>query len=84
MISIHCNGRVKSRRNKRRPTKNNKKNPFIGKYNWEGISYPSEKDEWKKFGKSNLTIALVVLYAKKIYPAYVSKHSSNGKKQFIF
>ena len=61
-----------------------KSKPFIDKYNWEGISYPSEKDEWKKFEKSNLTIALVVLYAKKIYPAYVSKHNSNGKKQFIF
>ena len=42
-----------------------KSKPFIDKYNWEGISYPSEKDEWKKFEKSNLTIALVVYMLKK-------------------
>ena len=22
--------------------------PFINKFNWEGINYPSEKDDWKK------------------------------------
>ena len=39
----------------------------------------------KKIEKNNLTIALNVLYAKKekIYPAYVSKHKSNHKKQVI-
>ena len=35
------------------------------KYNWEGISYPSEKNDWKKFEKNNDTIALNVFYAKK-------------------
>ena len=24
---------------------------FINKYNWEGINYPSEKNDWKKFEK---------------------------------
>ena len=38
--------------------------PFIDKYNWEGIDYPSEKDYWKKFEKNNLTITLNVLYTK--------------------
>ena len=38
--------------------------PFINKYKWEGINFPSEKDDWKKFGKNNVTIALNVLYAK--------------------
>ena len=39
----------------------------------------------KKVGKRNLTIALNVLYIKieKLYPAYVSKHNSNCKKQVI-
>ena len=32
--------------------------PFIKKYNWEGIHYSSEKDDWKKFEKFNLTVAL--------------------------
>ena len=38
---------------------------FIDKYNWEGINYPSEKDDWKKLEKKNLTITFNVLYAKK-------------------
>ena len=39
----------------------------------------------KKVEKRNLTIALIVLYIKKekLYPAYVSKHNSNCKKQVI-
>ena len=27
--------------------------PFINKYNWEGISFPSEKNDWKKLEKNN-------------------------------
>ena len=59
--------------------------PFISKYNWEGIDFPSEKDDWKKFVKNNVTIDLNALYAKKekIYPAYVSKCNSNHEKQVI-
>ena len=39
----------------------------------------------KKIHKDNLLIALNVLYPKKekIYPAYDSKHNSNGEKQVI-
>ena len=40
--------------------------PFINKYKWEEISYPSKLDDWKKFEKDNLTIALNILYIKKI------------------
>ena len=39
--------------------------PFTDKYNWEGINYPSAKDDWKKLEKSNPAIALNVLYNKK-------------------
>ena len=48
---------------------------FINKHNWEAINFPSEKDDWKKFEKNNVTIALNVLYVKKekIYLVYVSK-----------
>ena len=50
-----------------------KKNPqrianiklFINKYNWKGINFPSEKDDWKKFAKNNITVALNVSYVKK-------------------
>ena len=39
----------------------------------------------KTIEKNDVTIALNVLYAKKekIYPSYVSKHSSNREKQVI-
>ena len=52
----------------------------------EEVNFSSEKYDWKKFGKYNITIALNVLYAKKknIYPVCVSKHHSNCEKQVIF
>ena len=58
---------------------------FINKCNWEGTNFLSEKEDWKKIEKNNVTIALNVLYAKKekIYPAYVSKYNSNCEKQVI-
>ena len=31
------------------------------------INFPSEKYDYKKFEKNNITIALNVFYAKKIY-----------------
>ena len=38
---------------------------FINKFKWEGKNFPLEKDDWEKNDKSNVTIALTVLYAKK-------------------
>ena len=83
MSSLRCNSRIKSWRNKKDPQRITKIKSFINKYNWEGVNYPSEKNEWKKIEKNNVTIVLNVLYAKKenIYPAYVSKHNSNCEKQ---
>ena len=40
-------------------------NLFVNKYELEGITFPSKKDDWKKFEKNNITITLNVLYAKK-------------------
>ena len=50
---------------------------FMNKYTWEGMNYLSEKDDWKKFEKHNLTIALTVFQAKneKNAPSNVSKLS---------
>ena len=45
--------------------RNTKIQPFINKYKWEGINFPSEKDERRKFEKNNVTICFNVLYAKK-------------------
>ena len=60
-------------------------NPFLNKYNSDGITFPSEKDDWKKIEKNKVKNTLNVLYTKKekIYPAYVSKHNSNREKQVI-
>ena len=33
------------------PQKITKIKPFIKKYNWEGIHFPSEKDDWKKISE---------------------------------
>ena len=59
--------------------------PFTNKYNSEGINFPSEKCNWKKFEKTKVAIALIVLYVQKekTYPVYVSKHHSNREKQVI-
>ena len=39
--------------------------PFINKYNWKGINYPSKIGDWKKFEKNNPTIALNILHVKE-------------------
>ena len=59
--------------------------PFIKKCNLEGINFPSEKDDWKKFEKNDIIITLNVLYAKKgkICHAYVLKYNWNREKQVI-
>ena len=52
----------------------------------EKINFPLEKNDWKKFEKNSIKIALNdFLYTKKetIYNAYVSKHISNREKQVI-
>ena len=38
---------------------------FINKYNWEGINFPSEKNDWKKFEKNNVKITLNILHTEK-------------------
>ena len=59
----------------------------IKPFNWEGINSPSEKDNWKKFEKNNLVIAINVVYVKKkkyiLLACYVSKHNSKIEKLVI-
>ena len=59
--------------------------PFINKYNWNGINYPSKIDYWKTREKNNPTVAFNILYTKEkeICPAYISKINSNCDKQII-
>ena len=39
--------------------------PFISKYIWETVNYPSENNDWKKFEKNNLMIDINVFYILK-------------------
>ena len=57
--------------------------PFINKYKWRGINYPSKMDDWKMFEKNNPAIALNILYIKEkeICPAYISKFNSHCENQ---
>ena len=55
--------------------------PFINRYRWKGINYPSAKDDWKMFEKNNLSIAHYKVYAKKL--AYISKHNVNHEKKLF-
>ena len=59
--------------------------PFINKYNWNGIKYPSKIDDRKTFQKNNSAIALGILYIKEmeICPDYISKINSNCKKNLF-
>ena len=43
---------------KKYPQRIEKIKPFINKYNWKGINFPSEKDDWKIFKKNNGTITI--------------------------
>ena len=67
---------------RKEPQRITKIKPFINKYSYYEINYPSEKDNWKIFEQKNVTIALNVLYAEKekIYLGSVSKHTSNPEK----
>ena len=39
-----------------------KKRPFIGKYDWEEINFPSEANDWKNFEMSTKLIAVDDLF----------------------
>ena len=39
--------------------------PYINKYNWKGINYPSKIDDWRTFKTNNPTVALNILYIRK-------------------
>ena len=67
---------------RKNPEINTKIKPFINKYKWEGKNVPSKKDDWRKFEKNNMTIALNVLHAKKSI-LYI-QNSSIREKQVIF
>ena len=68
------------------PERISKIKPFINKYNWEDIDFPSTSKDWKKF-ESNNEVALNILYVpygtKKIKIAYKSRCNLTCDKQII-
>ena len=68
------------------PGRVSKIKPFIEKYNWEDIDFPSTSKDWKRF-ESNNEVALNILYVpyntKKINIAYKSKNNLTREKQVI-
>ena len=60
--------------------------PFKNRYNWKGIHYPSNIDDWKTFEKNNPTIAIDIVYIKEKEkcPAVFPKINSNCEKQKLY
>ena len=57
--------------------------PFINRYNWAGITYPTQSNQWSNFEKQNPTIALNILYIegeKRVRQAFISKYNSTREK----
>ena len=71
---------------KKDPQRTTKIKPFINKYNWEGINFLSQEDDWKKFEKNNVAIAVNVLYAKKreIYILLIFQNITQIVKNNLF
>ena len=71
---------------KKDPQRVSKIKPFIEKYNWEDIDFPSTSKDWKKF-ECNNEVALNILYVpyntKKINIAYKSKNNLTQKRAII-
>ena len=71
---------------KKDPQRVSKIKPFIEKYNWEDIDFPSTSKDWKKF-ECNHEVALNILCVsyntKKINIAYKSKNNLTHKRQII-
>ena len=57
--------------------------PFISKYNWKGIHFPSEKDDWKKFENNNVTMFCMLKKKKYVLLMFQIKHNiiPNGEKR---
>ena len=71
---------------KKDPQRVSKIKPFIGKYNWEDIDFPSTCKDWKKFECNNevaLNIPYVPYNTKKINIAYKSKNNLIQKRKIV-
>ena len=81
MLSGHCNNCIKSLRNWKKSLKNIKIKSFIDKHSWEGINYPSGKDDWKKFDRNNLTLIKKRIDVKRILKNHLQYKHMNIPQQ---
>ena len=69
------------------PDRITKLKPFIKKYDWNGINFPTEQKDWDRFERNNKDVALNVLSAhstkKKINIVRTSKHNNTRKHKVI-
>ena len=69
------------------PEEISKIKPFINKYNWKDIDFPSNEKDWNKFEQSNKKIALNILLAphntKTIRFAYKSKYKRERENKVV-
>ena len=67
------------------PERLSKLQPYINKYNWEGVDFPAGPKEWQKFERNNKTIAQLFIQhnTKTISVAYRSEYNNKRKKQVI-
>ena len=69
------------------PERISKIKPFIGKYDWKEIDFPSQGKDWKKFESNNKSIAFNILYVpyntEKIRHTYKSKYNLTRENQVI-
>ena len=67
------------------PERISKIKPFIVKYDWKEINFPSQGKDWKKSESKNKSIALNILYVpyntEKIRHAYKSKYNLTRENQ---
>ena len=61
--------------------------PFINKYDWKEIDFPSEQKDWKIFEQNNKSISLNILFVpyntEKIRLSHKSKHNFEPENQVI-
>ena len=72
---------------KNNPERTSKIKPFIDKYDWKEIDFPSHSKDWKKIELNNKSAVLNILYVphntEKIRQAYKSKFNLKRENQVI-
>ena len=88
MLSIWFNCCMELSQHQSNPERISKVKPFIAKYNWEGIEFPSYKKDCKSFELNNKSIALNIYYVphntQEIRHAYKSKYNLDCENWLIF